>query len=164
MNDKAKFFTTTDALVMLRTVVFCLWPVTTLAAGQSLGDALYGVGFKDWIALLLLTNVSGLVALLTRVRRSLEAAAKQAAGQSVDQADRQLIPWWFFALIHMLGAMFVGACTFFIGEWLDLNSYLEALAIALTSWGGAKYVDKWADALSDGFVNKLTAVIGRNEN
>lgn len=161
MNRRVKFFTFEDAIEMLRVAVIFLWPITTLAAGQSLGDAMYGIGLRDWISLFLLTSVSGLVALLTRVRKSLEAAALIARGDTATREDLQLVPWWFFAVIHMLGAMFVGALVFFGCEWLDLNSYLEAPLIALASWGGAKYVDKWADAISDGFADKIGTFFGR---
>lgn len=156
--SKRLVFDNRDALVMLRVVVISLWPVTTWAASQSLGDALYGIGFKDWVALLLLTNVSGLVALLTRVRKSLEAAALIADGQVADKADQVLIPWWFFALIHMLGAVFAGIIVFFIGEAYDWNSYIEAPAIALVSWGGAKYVDKWADGIGDTVAGRISSL------
>ena len=169
MNDKpARLLSERDVVKLLQTFVLFLWPVTVLAAGQSLGEAIYGIGFKDWVALLLLTNVSGLVALLTRVRKSLEAAARTAArlakGLPVDEAepDLQLIPWWFFALIHMLGAMFAGTLIFFFTEWLDWNSYLQAPSIALVSWGGAKYVDKWADTISDGAAERLASVFGKS--
>lgn len=156
MNKHQRVFTVDDTLRMMQAVVvLSLWPITTLAATQSLGDALYGIGLRDWISLLLLTNVSGLVALLTRVRKSLEAVALMARGQTVDAADIQLVPWWFFALVHMLGAMFVGALMFFVAEYWDWNSYIEAPAIALTSWGGAKYVDRLADAWSDSLINRL---------
>lgn len=161
MNDKARFFSVDDALTMLRVVVFSLWPITTLAASQSLGDAMYGITLRDWISLFLLTSVSGLVALLTRVRKSLEAAAVAARDPMAMMGDLQLIPWWFFALIHMLGAMFVGGLAFFVCEWLDFNSYLEAPIIALASWQGAKNVDKWADSLSDGVAGKIGAFFGR---
>lgn len=161
MNKGVKFFTATDAFTMLRVIVVSLWPITTFAASQSLGDAMYGITLRDWVSLFLLTSVSGLVALLNRVRKSLEAAARLERGAEFERGDLQVIPWWVFAVVHMAGAMFVGAVAFFLCEWIDVNSYLEAPAIALTSWGGAKYVDKWADAISDGFADKIGALFGR---
>jgi hypothetical protein len=160
-RNRVRFLSASDAVTMLRVVGFFLWPITTLAASQSLGDAMYGIGFKDWVSVFLLTSVSGLVALLTRVRKSLEAAALLKRGDDAQTSDLQLIPWWFFAVIHMAGAMFVGALAFFVCQFFDLNSYLEAPVIALVSWGGAKRVDKWADSISDGLADKITALIGK---
>lgn len=161
MNRPVKFFSVADAVAMLRVVALFLWPTTILAASQGLGDAMYGITLRDWISLFLLTSVSGLVALLTRVRKSLEAAALMERGDDDRRDDLQLIPWWVFAVIHMAGAMFVGTLAFFACEYFDFNSYLEAPMIALISWSGAKYVDTFADALSDGAASKIGAFFGR---
>lgn len=160
MNKHAKFFSGSDALVMLRVFVLTLWPIATLAAGENLGSTLGAITLADWLSLLTLTFVSGLVALLHRVRKSLEAAALHADGKEVEPMDLQRIPWWLFALCHMAGAMFVGTLMFFACEWLDLNSHLEALSIALAAWRGAKFADQWADGLSDGVMNRISAVFG----
>jgi len=160
-KHKAKFFLRSDAVAMIRTLVLLLWPITALAAAQSLGATLSGVTFADWFSLLTLSFVSGLVALLHRVRKSLEAAARVSTGEVVDMSDRQLIPWWLFALCHMAGAMFIGVLAFFVCEWLDFNSHLEALCIALASWSGAKLADRWADAFSDGLAARVGAVFGK---
>ena len=124
-------FTTRDAVAMLRACTLTLWPIATWAAGESLGATLGAVTLADWLSLFLLSGVSGLVALLHRVRRSLEAAAMNEQG-----AERQLISWWLFALCHMAGAIFVGAVAFMLCEAGDLNNYFEAAVIALSSWRG----------------------------
>lgn len=138
-----------DYFLMVRAVVLALWPLTTLAAGESLGATLGAVTLADWLSLSILSTVSGLVALLHRVRRSFEAEAQRSAGQPVTEADRQLIDWRIFALCHMTAAVLVGFIAFALCEALDINNYLEAAAIALASWGGAKFADRWADGLSD---------------
>lgn len=150
-------FNARDAVRMMQMIVICLWPVATLAAGQSLGAALTGITFLDWMSLITLSFVSGLVALLYRVRKSLEAAALMAAGKDAVASDQQRIPWWIFASVHMAGAMFVGVLSFFICEWLDWNSFLEAAAIALASWSGAKLADNLADGFSEGVIARVSA-------
>lgn len=146
-------FTARDTIAMLRAITLCLWPVATFAAGESLGATLGTITLADWLSLFLLSGVSGLVALLHRVRRSLEAAALNEPG-----GERQLISWWLFALCHMAGALFVGAVAFMVCEAADINNYLEAAAIALSSWSGAKAADKWADGMSDGVLGRIGAL------
>lgn len=168
MHKPMRLFTAIDAVRMMQTCVLCMWPVACLAATQSLGSALAGVSFLDWMSLITLSFVSGLVALLYRVRKSLEAAATEAAliaaGKTQPIYDQQQrIAWWIFASIHMAGAMFVGVLSFFIGEWLDLNSFLEAAGIALASWSGAKLADNLADGLSDGVVSRARAMFSTQQ-
>lgn len=146
-----------DYFLMVRAVVLLLWPLSTLAASESLGATLGAVTLADWLSVVMLSAVSGLVALLHRMRRSMEAEALRQAGQPVTEADRQLIDWRVFALCHMSGAMLVGFIAFALCEALDINNYLEAACIALASWGGAKFADRWADGLSD----RISTAIGQ---
>lgn len=158
-------FTTRECVSMLHAVIFALWPIAGMAAGESLGATLGSVTLADWLSLFVLSSVSGLVALLHRVRRSLEAAALHEAGdQSVPIAERQLIDWRVFALAHMAGAMFVGALAFLICEAGDLNSYMEAAVIAVASWSGAKFADKLADGMSDGVLGRMSALLNSNRS
>lgn len=131
--------------------------MSALAAGGSLGSTLGAVTPADWVSIVLLSVVSGLVALLHRVRRSFEYDALVQAGRAADVADQQLIDWRIFAAVHMAGAVFVGFVAFLLGSWMEINSYLQAAFIALSSWGGAKVADRWADTLSERF----TSVIGQ---
>lgn len=144
-----------DALLVLRALVLALWPITVLAAGESLGATLGAVTVADWLSLAVLSGVSGLVALLHRVRRSFEAAALAAPGAPITD-ERQLIDWRLFAAAHMAGAMFVGVLAFLLCEAADINSFLEAAGIALASWSGAKLADRWADAFGD----RVSGLIG----
>ncbi|MGV8823956.1 phage holin family protein [Methylibium petroleiphilum] len=146
-----------DYFLMVRAVILVLWPITTWAAGESLGTTLGAVTLADWLSLVILSTVSGLVALLHRVRRSFEAEALRQAGQPAAEADRQLIDWRIFATCHMSGAILVGFIVFALCEALDINNYLEAACIALASWGGAKFADRWADGLSD----RISSAIGQ---
>lgn len=145
-----------DHIRSLRVAVLLLWPLAVYAAGESLGSTLGAVTGADWVSLLALSFVSGLVALLHRLRRSMEAQARLAAGQpAAADDDRQLIDWRVFAVCHMAGAMLVGFIAFALCEAGDLNSYLEAALIALASWGGAKFADRWADSAGETISNLL---------
>ena len=145
-----------SALDVLRAIVLALWPVSVFAAGQSIGATLGEVTVADWLSLAMLSTVSGLVALLQRVRASVEAAVHAAAGRTVRDEDRVLIDWRLFATAHMAGALFVGFVAFLLCEAVGMNSYLAAAVIALASWSGAKLADRWADAVGD----RLSGVIG----
>ncbi len=129
------------------------WPVTTWAAGNSLGDTFSSISLLDWLVLFALATFSGLVALLHRVKRSYEAAARQAAGLPADDADRVLINVWLFATFHFPGAWFMGFIGFLIGEAFGWNPHLESVVIAFAAWGGAKVAERLADAASDRAVN-----------
>lgn len=145
-----------SALDVMRLIVLLLWPISALAASQSLGAALGDVTLADWLSLVVLSTVSGLVALLQRVRASVEAAVHAAAGREARDADRVLIDWRLFAAAHMSGALFAGAMAFLLASAVELNAHLAAAVIALASWSGAKLADKWADAVGD----KLGGIIG----
>lgn len=131
-----------------------IWCGQAWAAANSLGQTLGAITVADWVSLTMLSFVSGLFALLHRVRKSFEAMALAAAGKDHSIDDLAYGPWWLFALCHMTGALFVGFLVFSFCEAVDVNSYLEAAYIAATSWGGAKFADKLADGLADRFLNR----------
>lgn len=154
---------------MLRGVLLMLWPLSALAAvdslGSTLGATLGAITLRDWASLAVLSGFSGAVALLHRVRKSFEAVAIAAAsGQPVDLEARQLIDWRLYASCHMGGALFAGLMAFFLGEAMGLNAYLEAAGIALSSWGGAKLADRWADAFGERVSNFLSSNSGAGNN
>ena len=138
-----------------------LWSVSAWAA-PSLGATLGSISAADWFALVALSGSAGAMSLLYRVRRNLEIVAlATATGESIDPNARQLIDWRLFAVCHMAGAMFVGSLMFLLAEAASPNRYIEAAAIALASWSGAKLADRLADAFSENIFNKLSAVLGR---
>lgn len=156
-----RLFTPRDTVILLRTIVITLWPVATLAASQGLGTVMYGISVLDWMSLATLSFVSGLVALLNRIRRSLEAAALISVGRPAIDGDLQRIPWWVFAIGHMAGSMLAGMLAFFFCNWQEWNAFLEAIAIALASYTGARFADQMADGFSDGVIDKMNAVFGK---
>ncbi len=149
-------------IATVRGIVLCMWPATGYAASQSLGATLGAVSAADWISLILLSGASGLVALLHRIQRNLEASELERLGLPGNGEKRVHISWKFFALCHMTGALFMGALGFFAceaaGDWI--NNYMEAALIALISWSGAKFVDKYADRLSENALEKISGVFG----
>ena len=152
-------------IAVLRAIALCMWPVTGYAASQSLGATLGAVSAADWISLMLLSGASGLVALLHRVQRQLEAAELHRLGMPSNGEKMLHISWKFFATCHMAGAFFMGSLGFFICEAAGdfINNYMEAALIALISWSGAKFVDKYADRLSEGALSKIAGVFGKRE-
>lgn len=120
------------AIRAINGVVWCLWPVTVLAATETFGATFRQISFAAWIVVVLLSGVSGLVALLQRLKNS------ELTGN-----------WRIFVIAHMAGAELTGAVTFFGCEALDTNDFLQAALIALASFGGAAVMDKWAAAFAD---------------
>ena len=137
----------------------------SVAATESLGQTLGKVTGEDWIAVLVLSGMSGLFALLNRLRRSMEASAlaAQTVGVAADSSQQQLIDWRVFAAAQLTGAFFVGAMLFLLCEAADANNYLEAAVIALGSWSGAKLADRMADSVSDGVVRRINQAFGEDK-
>lgn len=141
-------------------VIYCvtliLWPIAALAAGESLSSAFTSYSIADYLAVLLVSTVSGLVALIHRIRKDLESRALEAAGKSYDVSDRVLIDWRLFAAFHMTGSYMAGLIVFMLCEYMDYDSHLEAICIALGAWVGAKLME----VLAGGAMNRLLDVIG----
>lgn len=149
----------------LTIVMYALWPLSTWAAGITLGDTLSGVPTSAWASVLVLSAVSGLLALLQRMNRAMELerkllvlAEKDPNGEATLRVREELTAtalsdgWQLFIVWHMVGSIVTGAITFlFLEGTSDVNDYLEAVAIALASYGGAMVVDR----LSGGFVARF---------
>lgn len=127
------------AIRAISAVVWCLWPLTVLAATETFGATFRQISFAAWIVVVLLSGVSGLVALLQRLKNA-------------DLGTN----WRIFVLAHMAGAELTGAVTFFGCEAIDANDFLQAALIALASFGGAAAMDKWASAFIDRVTGDIT--------
>lgn len=125
-------------------VVLFMWPMAALAAADSLSRAFTSHSSADWIALMLLATVSGLVALLNRIRKSLEAETLEKVGKKFEEQDRLILSWKVFAGFHMMGSYMAGFIAFMLGEHFGLDSYLHALIIAFFAWMGAAVIDRMA--------------------
>jgi amino acid transporter len=122
-------------LLSLQTIVYMLWPVTAWATGVTIGATLTEVPVLAWVMVLILSTVSGLAALLNRIKTDLP----------------ERLP--LFIAAHMLGSVLAGLLTFFVGESADIPDMAEAVSVALASYAGAALMDKWAAT----FAAKVTA-------
>ena len=120
-----------SALACLKGIVYLLWPATAWATGITLGTTLNDVPALAWVMVLILSTVSGLAALLNRLKTEMPA---------------RLVP---FVAAHMLGSLVAGVLTFFISESSDIADMAEAVAIGLASYAGAALMDKWAAKFAD---------------
>lgn len=133
-----------ELLYTAQLVVMCMWPMTAFAAADSLSRAFTSHSIADWVALVLLATVSGLVALLNRVRKNLEVEVLEKVGKTFDEQDRLVLSWKIFAWFHMAGSYMAGFVAFMLGEHFGLDSYLHALIIAFFAWMGAAVIDRMA--------------------
>lgn len=116
------------------------------ASGGGLDQAVALITMREWMATLLLSVFSGLVALLQRIKASQEAAIKRTLGLPHNADDIICVSGLLYTGAHMLGAVFAGMVTFLASEAQHVltNGYAVAAAIALASYGGAKVAEKWA--------------------
>ena len=142
-------------------VLWLLWPLTTFAAGVTLGQTLASVPLNAWVSVLVLSVVSGLMALLQRMTHvtQIEAHMSSLAGhldstnielyhELSQELERIRLPqgWRVFVTWHMAGAVLMGSLIFFVIEATDLNDFVEAAAIALGAYGGARLFDRASKA------------------
>lgn len=137
--------------VALHLTVMLLWPATTWAASITLGKTLGDVPPLAWVIVFALSLVSGLVSLLQRIKEEMKTPEGEAALRR---------SWRWYTAAHLLGAVFVGLMAFLFAEGAELRDFFEAIFIAAMAWGGARVMDKMADGLTDGIVNRVVAIIG----
>ena len=133
-----------EAFSVLQFMILLMWPMSVWAAGATLGNLFSAHSAADWGAVMLITTISGMVALMTRIRKSMEADAKEKLGQPFEAQDKMLLDWRTFAIFHMVGSYAAGLTMFMIAEHLEWDSYVEALAITAVAWVGAQFMDKLA--------------------
>lgn len=118
-------------LTCLKLIIYLLWPTTAWATGITLGTTLTEVPILAWLMVIILSAVSGLAALLNRIK--------------VDAPVNLFV----FVLAHMMGSLLAGFVTFFMAEGANLPDMAEAPAIALAAYAGAALMDKWAARFVD---------------
>lgn len=138
-------------LHLLHLTVALLWPATTWAASVTLGQTLEQIPAIAWFVVFGLSFVSGLVSLLQRIKDEMKTPEGEAALKRT---------WRWYLTAHMMGALFVGLLAFLFAEGAELRDFFEAIFIAAMSWGGARVMDKLADGLTDGIVNRVVAIVG----
>lgn len=122
-----------NTLRAIKAVVYTLWPATTWAAQITLGTTLATVPALAWLMVFILSTVSGLAALLNRLKTDTPEHLKT------------------YVAAHMLGSWVSGVLMFFVMEAADVADFSEAVGIALAAYAGARLMDRWADA----FVTKV---------
>lgn len=145
-----------DIFNIIRVLVWALWPMSAFAAGETLGGAFASHSLADWVAVLMVSTVSGLVAFLYRVKKHLEAEVLEKSGKEFNPADKMLLDWRVFAGLHMSFSYLAGLIAFLVSEHMDVGNYLEAVSIALAAWAGAKMIDLFADS----GLNRLGSMLG----
>lgn len=151
-----------DIIGVLQFFMVMLWPMTALAASDSLGRAFTQHTLSDWLALLALSTVSGLVALLHRIRKNLEAEILSSGGKPFAECDLIILGWKVFAAFHMVGSYMAGFIGFFLGGHFGMDPYLHALTIAFFAWMGASLLDKIAGDGSGWALNLVAAAFNRS--
>lgn len=122
------------SLAALKLIVYLLWPATAWATQITIDQTLADVPLLAWLMVFILSTVSGLAALLNALK--------------VDLPKR----WPIFIGAHMLGSWLAGILLFFGLEGAETADLVEALAIGLGSYAGARLMDRWSEM----FVNKIT--------
>lgn len=128
-----------------------LWPMITWAAGMTLSKTFNDIPPSAWGIVLVLSTVSGLVSLLQRL--------KDEMMKPEDETNIRFA-WKWFAVAHLIGALFVGLISFLIAEAFEIKDLLEAVFIAILSYAGARVMDRVADGISDGIADRIVTVIG----
>lgn len=113
-------------LMAIKLIVYALWPTTVWAASITLGDTMRGVPLLAWLMVLIVSTLSGLAALLNRIK--------------TDMPPRLGL----YITAHMAGSLLAGLLAFLVGEQADLADMTEAVSIALAAYAGAALMDKWA--------------------
>lgn len=136
---------------MRRTYVLllALWPPTTWAA-VTLMNTLEGLSWGIIGILFFISTLAGLTSLAVRLDRE------------VRTTGRPIIAPLLFATVNMLGAWTAAAFAFFIAEGTDLGDWTELGLILISSFGGARvlekaavnYLDKYLGTSSPPIANK----------
>ena len=128
-----------------------LWPAVAVAAANTFESTVLGVGWVSWLVVVVLSTLSGLTALLNRVRT--EIAEAEANGTHIP-------PLRVFIASNMLGSLLAGLFMFFICEHWDAPGFLEAAAIIGASYGGARFIERTAEGAVDHLINKIGQLLG----
>lgn len=118
---------------VLQLILYALYVPTAWATAITVGDTFVGVPAQAWCMVVVLSGLSGLATLLSRLK---------------DDTPPRLP---LYVASHMLGSLLPGLVMFFICEARDWGDLEEVAAITLAAWAGAAVMDK----LADGFVRRI---------
>lgn len=149
-------------LRVLTLIVWMIWPFCTWAAAVTLGSTLGGVPGDAWVAVVLVSAVSGLLALLQRMNKAaqleqqlneLEKTPENAQQRAIlrDRLTELQLPTALslFVTWHMVGSLVMGFICFMVLEAGDVNDFVEAALISLAGYCGAILVDKLSGAFGN---------------
>lgn len=115
----------------LQTILLWLWAPSAYATTVTLGTSLASVPALAWALVCVLSSVSGLAALLNRIK------------------DLQPARPALFMAAHMLGSMLAGALTFLALQGFGgVNDFLQTVVISVAAYAGATLLDSAADTLN----------------
>jgi hypothetical protein len=140
---------------VLTTTFYCvallMWPAVTWAAAVTLGNTLNSIPPSALMIIFVLATVSGIVSLLQRLK---DEMMKPEGETQIRRA------WRWFAVAHLSGALFVGMIAFMIAEAANIKDFYEAVFIAVLAYAGARAMDRMADGVTDGVINRLVTLVG----
>lgn len=129
------------SLRAVQVVTYLLWPSTLFAAQVTLSNSITGVPAAAWVMVFILSTVSSLAALLSRLK--------------VDTPPRLAM----FVASHVLGSWLAGLLSFLVAqavkETYGLHDFISVVVIALSSYAGAQLMDKASSALTNRVASQL---------
>lgn len=129
----------------MRKLPALLGAVPVAAAASALGDTLAGMTAGDWLGTLGESAVTGLVALLLRLRASQEATLRRTEQLPYDDDAIIRGNLWLYAASHLSGSVLGGFVAFWSTHDVLTSGHAVAAAIVAVAVGGAKAVEKLAE-------------------
>lgn len=118
-----------QTIFCLKIFIYMLWPTCAWATGVTLGETLATVPFLAWVMVFMLSTISGLAALLNRLKDETPAKPR------------------LFIAAHMLGSVVAGLLIFFSLTGTGVGDFAIAAAISTAAYAGARFLDARADRL-----------------
>jgi hypothetical protein len=111
-------------LVCFKAIVWVLWPLTAVATSVTLDQTITRVSLTAWLLVFVLSGMSGLGALLNRLK---------------DGLPPLLV---LFVSSHMVCSLLAGLLGFFLAETAGIPGMAEPIVIIAFGYGGAAAIDK----------------------
>ena len=128
-------------LLAIQAFIYILWPSTVFAAQVTLSTSLSGVPAAAWIMVFILSTVSSLAALLSRLK--------------VDTPPR----FPLFVASHVIGSWLAGLLCFLatqaVKETYGLHDFVSVVIIAIASYAGAQLMDRASSAFTNRVASQL---------
>lgn len=129
------------SLWAIQVVIYLLWPSTIFAAQVTLSNSITGVPIAAWVMVFILSTVSSLAALLSRLK--------------VDTPPRLAL----FVTSHVLGSWLAGLLSFLLAQAVKdtygMHDFVSVVFIALSSYAGATLMDRASSALTNRVASQL---------